>query len=89
MLETPGGQTVTLQDGPGQIELRDSNGNTVTLAASGGAIAPAASGAAAPQFPLTGGMQSPSVNTMYSAVVAAKARLRIAAARKPVSSCHT
>jgi uncharacterized protein involved in type VI secretion and phage assembly len=35
VLETPGGQVVTLQDGPGTIELRDANGNTVTLEASG------------------------------------------------------
>lgn len=38
VLETPGGQKVTLQDGPGQIEVRDSNGNTVTLNASGVAV---------------------------------------------------
>lgn len=31
ILETPGGQTVTLKDGPGTIETKDSNGNTVTL----------------------------------------------------------
>ncbi len=30
-LETPGGQRVVLQDGPGTIEIRDSNGNTVKL----------------------------------------------------------
>lgn len=35
VLETPGGQKVTLQDGPGQIEVADANGNTVTLNASG------------------------------------------------------
>ena len=35
VLETPGGQVVTLKDGPGIIELEDSNGNTVTLEASG------------------------------------------------------
>jgi uncharacterized protein involved in type VI secretion and phage assembly len=34
-LSTPGGQTVTLQDGANQIEVQDSNGNTVTLASSG------------------------------------------------------
>lgn len=34
-LETPGGQTVTLKDGPGQIEIKDSNGNSVKLEASG------------------------------------------------------
>lgn len=35
ILETPGGQKVSLKDGPGSIELRDSNGNTVKLEASG------------------------------------------------------
>jgi len=31
VLETPGGQTIVLQDGPGSIEVRDSNGNSVTM----------------------------------------------------------
>lgn len=35
VLETPGGQTVVLQDGPGSIEVRDSNGNSVTLDSGG------------------------------------------------------
>jgi hypothetical protein len=35
VLETPGGQTVTLKDGPGSIELSDSNGNSVKLESSG------------------------------------------------------
>jgi uncharacterized protein involved in type VI secretion and phage assembly len=34
-LETPGGQRVTLQDGPGAIEVQDSNGNSVKLETSG------------------------------------------------------
>ncbi len=34
-LKTPGGQTVTLQDGATLIELRDSGGNSVKLEASG------------------------------------------------------
>jgi uncharacterized protein involved in type VI secretion and phage assembly len=34
-LETPGGQTVTLTDGPGAITLEDSNGNSVKLETSG------------------------------------------------------
>lgn len=34
-LETPGGQTVTLKDGPGAIELVDSNGNSVKLETAG------------------------------------------------------
>jgi len=35
LLETPGGQKVTLKDGPGAIEIVDSNGNTVKLETSG------------------------------------------------------
>jgi uncharacterized protein involved in type VI secretion and phage assembly len=34
-LETPGGQTVILKDGPGSIEIRDSNGNSVKLDSGG------------------------------------------------------
>lgn len=34
-LETPGGQTVTLADGPGTITVADANGNTVTLDSAG------------------------------------------------------
>ena len=34
-LETPGGQTVTLADGPGTITIEDANGNTVTLDSGG------------------------------------------------------
>lgn len=33
--ETPGGQKITLQDGPGSIEVADSNGNSIKLEASG------------------------------------------------------
>jgi uncharacterized protein involved in type VI secretion and phage assembly len=35
ILETPGGQKATLKDGPGSIELVDSNGNSVKLDTSG------------------------------------------------------
>lgn len=35
VLETPGGQTVTLADGPGEITVQDSGGNTVQLDATG------------------------------------------------------
>ena len=35
VIETPGGQRVTLQDGPASVRVEDSNGNAVTLAASG------------------------------------------------------
>jgi uncharacterized protein involved in type VI secretion and phage assembly len=34
-LETPGGQKIVLQDGPGSILLQDSNGNSVKLDSSG------------------------------------------------------
>lgn len=35
ILETPGGQSVTLKDGPGAIEIVDSNGNSIKLETSG------------------------------------------------------
>jgi hypothetical protein len=35
ILETPGGQKITMQDGPGSIDVVDSNGNSVKLEASG------------------------------------------------------
>ncbi len=35
IVETPGGQKITLKDGPGSIEITDSNGNSVKLGASG------------------------------------------------------
>jgi uncharacterized protein involved in type VI secretion and phage assembly len=35
VLETPGGQRITLRDGPGSIEFEDSNGNAIKLEASG------------------------------------------------------
>ncbi|HUA45442.1 MAG TPA: phage baseplate assembly protein V [Solirubrobacteraceae bacterium] len=35
MLQTPGGQQLTLQDGPGSVTLQDANGNQVTLDPSG------------------------------------------------------
>ena len=34
-LETPGGQTLTLKDGPGKVDIKDSNGNSVTLETAG------------------------------------------------------
>jgi uncharacterized protein involved in type VI secretion and phage assembly len=34
-LETPGGQKITLQDGPGTITVEDSNGNSIKLESSG------------------------------------------------------
>ena len=35
IVETPGGQTITLKDGPGSVEFADSNGNFVKLESSG------------------------------------------------------
>ena len=35
LLETPGGQKVTLKDGPGTITIEDSNGNSVKLESAG------------------------------------------------------
>lgn len=35
ILETPGGQKLTLQDGPGKVEIVDSNGNSITLESAG------------------------------------------------------
>lgn len=35
LIQTPGGQKLTLQDGPGSVEIRDGNGNTIKLDSSG------------------------------------------------------
>ena len=35
VLETPGGQKITMKDGPGSVEIVDSNGNSVKLETSG------------------------------------------------------
>jgi uncharacterized protein involved in type VI secretion and phage assembly len=35
ILETPGGQRITLQDNPGSVRIEDANGNSVMLSASG------------------------------------------------------
>lgn len=35
LLETPGGQKITLQDGPGSVQIEDSNGNSAKLETSG------------------------------------------------------
>jgi len=34
-LETPGGQSLTLEDGPGKVTITDSNGNSVEMASAG------------------------------------------------------
>lgn len=41
-LETPGGQSITLKDGPGAIEIVDSNGNSMKFEAAGITITAAA-----------------------------------------------
>lgn len=41
-LETPAGQRVTLKDGPGEIEIQDSNGNSLRLEAAGISVTAAA-----------------------------------------------
>jgi uncharacterized protein involved in type VI secretion and phage assembly len=35
VIETPGGQRMTLQDGAGSVRIEDSNGNSITMAPSG------------------------------------------------------
>ncbi|HEX8137119.1 MAG TPA: phage baseplate assembly protein V [Pyrinomonadaceae bacterium] len=42
VLETPGGQRMTLKDGPGTVEIVDSNGNSIKLEPSGITITAAA-----------------------------------------------
>ena len=34
-VQTPGGQTLTLKDGPGMVEIKDSNGNSLKMEAAG------------------------------------------------------
>jgi hypothetical protein len=41
-LETPGGQKLTLKDGPGTVTIEDSNGNSVKLETSGITVTAAA-----------------------------------------------
>jgi hypothetical protein len=42
VLETPGGQKLTLQDGPGTVTLEDSSGNSIKLESSGITVTAAA-----------------------------------------------
>jgi hypothetical protein len=35
LVETPGGQKITLRDGPGSVEVTDANGNSLRLTTSG------------------------------------------------------
>jgi uncharacterized protein involved in type VI secretion and phage assembly len=41
-IETPGGQRITMRDGPGSVQVVDSNGNTVELATAGITVTAAA-----------------------------------------------
>ena len=55
--ETPGGQKVTLKDGPGAITIEDSNGNSIKLETSGITITAAAKLTVnAPQVAVSAGM---------------------------------
>ncbi|MFL6728625.1 MAG: phage baseplate assembly protein V [Sphingomicrobium sp.] len=57
ILETPGGQKVTLKDGPGALYLEDSNGNSVKLEAAGITVTAAAKVTVnAPQVNVSAGM---------------------------------
>lgn len=57
ILETPGGQKVTLKDGPGRLDIEDSNGNSVKLEAAGITITAAAKVTVnAPQVAVSAGM---------------------------------
>jgi uncharacterized protein involved in type VI secretion and phage assembly len=70
-LTTPGGQSLTLADGPGRIELADSNGNTVELSSSGITITASAKvSVTASQVEVSAGMVSVSAGmSRFSGVV--------------------
>jgi uncharacterized protein involved in type VI secretion and phage assembly len=72
-LETPGGCSVTLQDGPGVIEVEDSNGNSVKLEAAGVTVTAAAKVSInASQVEVSAGMVSVSAGmSRFSGVVQA------------------
>jgi uncharacterized protein involved in type VI secretion and phage assembly len=70
-LETPGGQSILLQDGPGQIQMQDSNGNTITLDTSGVTINTSSQvTVSASQAQVTAGMVTVNAGmSMFSGVV--------------------
>ncbi|MCM8593857.1 phage baseplate assembly protein V [Accumulibacter sp.] len=72
-LETPGGCSVTLEDGPGAIELQDSNGNSVKLESAGITVTAAAKvSVSASQVEVSAGMVSVSAGmSRFSGVVQA------------------
>ncbi|HEX8114103.1 MAG TPA: phage baseplate assembly protein V [Kofleriaceae bacterium] len=87
ILETPGGQKVMLQDGPGTIELVDANGNSVKLQASGVTIESAAKvSITASQLEMSAGMVTVSAGmSQFSGVVQSPTVL----ATSVVSSSYT
>lgn len=70
-LETPGGQSLTLKDGPGAVEIVDSNGNSIKLETSGITITAAAKVTVnASQVAVTAGMVTvDSAMSKFSGVV--------------------
>jgi uncharacterized protein involved in type VI secretion and phage assembly len=72
-LETPGGCSVTLQDGPGVIQVEDSNGNSVKLEAAGVTVTASAKVSInASQVEVSAGMVSVSAGmSRFSGVVQA------------------
>src|SRR5688500_8145312 len=71
IVETPGGQKVTLKDGPGAVEIVDSNGNSIKLETSGITITAAAKVTVnASQVAVTAGMVTvDSAMSKFSGVV--------------------
>lgn len=71
ILETPGGQSLTLKDGPGAVEIVDSNGNSIKLETSGITITAAAKVTVnASQVAVTAGMVTvDSAMSKFSGVV--------------------
>jgi uncharacterized protein involved in type VI secretion and phage assembly len=70
-LETPGGQSILLHDGPGSIQMQDSNGNTLTLDTSGVTINTSAQvSVTASQAQVTAGMVTVNAGmSMFNGVV--------------------
>lgn len=72
-LETPGGCSVTLKDGPGSVEIQDSNGNSVKLESAGITVTASAKVSVnASQVEVSAGMVSVSAGmSRFSGVVQA------------------
>lgn len=85
--ETPGGQRVTLSDGPGSVLVEDANGNSVELAAAGITVTAAARVEVnAPQVTVSAGMvQVDSAMATFSGVVQCQTLISTAV----VSSSYT